>query len=550
MMNIDERRKHGVFYTPKIWADYAHERLSKELGENWKNEFVVWDNCAGTCNLTKDYKFNELYISTLFESEVEEGMQYNPEAEHFQFDFLNDDIPNPGSLFNTETKIPDRLLDAFEKNKKILFLINPPYASAGNFGETSKAGVAVSKINKQMIKDGYGKSAQNLYTQFLYRIEKLKQAYKLTDCYIGIFCPTLFMTGTSFDKFREYFLDDFEYVDGFQFQASHFADVASNWGIGFTIWKSGKSLDKENFEIDICDVDKKSYTGDIENKGQKCIYNTDKLESCSTWIKTQIKGTNIVPTFSSGLKMNNKDGIKVSNKYLGTLMLTTNTVDTNTTGVAIFSSLAKIGASRVVSIERDNFNKAVTLFAARRLVSKNWINWTDEYLAPDESNPKFKEFTNDSVIFSLFESKSQQSSLRNVDYKDSQWDIKNEFFWMSKNEIADLADKNNNEDCYDDAITSTDRFVYKYLQRITLSPEAQAVLDYANNLVRDSFKYRDMFDSDFPDYQINNWDCGYYQLKFMWQEYMPEEFKQFRALYAKLADKMRPMVYELGFLKK
>lgn len=34
-----------------------------------------------------------------------------------------------------------------------------------------------------------------------------------------------------------------------------------------------------------------------------------------------------------------------------------------------------------------------------------------------------------------------------------------------------------------------------------------------------------MFNSDFPDYQINNWDCGYYQLKFMWQEYMPEEFK-------------------------
>lgn len=34
---------------------------------------------------------------------------------------------------------------------------------------------------------------------------------------------------------------------------------------------------------------------------------------------------------------------------------------------------------------------------------------------------------------------------------------------MSREEIMNLADKNNNEDCYDDAITSTDRFVYKYL---------------------------------------------------------------------------------------
>lgn len=71
---------------------------------------------------------------------------------------------------------------------------------------------------------------------------------------------------------------------------------------------------------------------------------------------------------------------------------------------------------------------------------------------------------------------------------------------MSKKEIADLADKNDNEECYDDAITSDDRFVYKYLQKITLSPEAQAVLDYATKLVRDSFKYRDMFNDDYPKY--------------------------------------------------
>ena len=137
------------------------------------------------------------------------------------------------------------------------------------------------------------------------------------------------MTGSSYNKFREYFLNDFEYVNGFQFQASHFADVSSNWGIGFTIWKSGICIDKENFELDICDVNKNSYTGEIENKGQKCLYNADNEETCSTWIKSNIKGTFIVPTFSSGIKMNNKEGIKVSKDYLGTIMLTTNNVDTN-----------------------------------------------------------------------------------------------------------------------------------------------------------------------------------------------------------------------------
>ena len=201
-------------------------------------------------------------------------------------------------------------------------------------------------------------------------------------------------------------------------------------------------------------------------------------------------------------------------------------------------------------IFKENFIKCTALFAARRLIIENWTNWTDEYLAPDESNPNYEEYVNDSVVFSLFESKSNQSSLRNIEYKDKSWEIKNEFFWMSRDEIMNLADENDNEECYEDAVTSQDRFVYKYLQNITLSPEAQEVLDMANNLVRISFNFREQFNSDYPEYQINNWDCGYYQLKKLWSDYMPDEFRDFRLKYNKLADKMRPMVYELGFLKK
>ena len=61
--------------------------LENELGEDWKDEFVVWDNCWGTGNLTRDYRFNELYCSTLFQSELNIGDKYNNEAIKFQFDF-------------------------------------------------------------------------------------------------------------------------------------------------------------------------------------------------------------------------------------------------------------------------------------------------------------------------------------------------------------------------------------------------------------------------------------------------------------------------------
>jgi len=119
------------------------------------------------------------------------------------------------------------------------------------------------------------------------------------------------MTGPAFESFRKYFFNDFEYINGFQFQASHFADVAANWGIGFTIWKSGISKDKENFEVDICDVNKNSYTGDIETKKKKCLYNIDNEQTLREWAIEPVKRlkTFDMPNVSSGVKIKNEGGV-------------------------------------------------------------------------------------------------------------------------------------------------------------------------------------------------------------------------------------------------
>ena len=134
-----DRRNNGMFYTPTIWVDYAHKMITEQLGDNWKDEYVVWDNCCGSKNLTRDYRFKELYCSTLFESELEIGKRYNPEATSFQFDFLNDELE----------KLPKGLIEAFEQNKKIVFLLNPPYATVtnkDNSGASNKA-IKISSPN-------------------------------------------------------------------------------------------------------------------------------------------------------------------------------------------------------------------------------------------------------------------------------------------------------------------------------------------------------------------------------------------------------------------
>lgn len=86
-----EIRNKGQFYTPTPFADYAHKYMESVFGENWKDEYVVWDCCWGDGNLTKDYVFKELYCSTIDEEELEAGKNNNPEAVKFQFDFLNDE---------------------------------------------------------------------------------------------------------------------------------------------------------------------------------------------------------------------------------------------------------------------------------------------------------------------------------------------------------------------------------------------------------------------------------------------------------------------------
>lgn len=120
---------------------------------------------------------------------------------------------------------------------------------------------------------------------------------------------------------------------------------------------------------------------------------------------------------------------------------------------------------------------------------------------------------------------------------------------MSRDEIEQLANSHGLTQTYNDARTSKDRYVYTKLQGITLSPEAQAVLDKACEIVRNTFKYRSMFDSEHPEYQIMNWDCGWYQIKALAQQYAKAEYAEFDKLFKALEEKMRPMVYTLGFLK-
>ena len=224
------RRKQGEFFTPTIWVDKAHEYIASVYGDDWKEKYVVWDPAWGTGNLTRDYKFKELYVSTLNYSDIQtaEQMGYNPEAVKFQFDFLNDDYDF----------LPKGLRDAIESGKEIIVLMNPPYVTGASSMVKSKKGANDTEIKKIMNNSEYkfGKSSANLFSQFMFR------SLTLGNVSLAIFSPTIFMSGSAFKNFRNFLNDNVNFKKGFLMDSANFADVKS-WALSFTILTNKNNSD-------------------------------------------------------------------------------------------------------------------------------------------------------------------------------------------------------------------------------------------------------------------------------------------------------------------
>ena len=497
------RRNKGEFYTPTLFVDYAHKMIEKELGSHWKENYVVWDCCCGTKNLTRDYQFKELYCSTLEQAELDISKNYNKEATSFQFDFLND------SLDDLKVKAPG-LIETFELNKPICFFINPPYGTTTSFKGLATVGVSRTVISNHI-------KLKEFITQFLYRIYLLQSQFNITNVKICIFHNPKWLCGQNYKNFRKVFFEKFEYLSGCMFRASEFANVSSSWGICFSIFNSCKSSDNSIFKHTLIESTP-DYS--IREVGDKLLYNND----------------NHVFSVAKFVERNRKTSANV----LAVLMCPGNDVQNN--GATFINSNCSYNAGGSHFITESNYEDCVSVLAARNLISTNWVIDKDEYMQPNENAPEYKQYIKDAVVYTIF---GNQKSYRGEN------GYNNEFFWMSKQEMLDLAEKYNNDYTYEDALNSEERFVYLKLQDIKddLSLEAKAVLDKAIDLVKSSFQYREMFNESHPEYQINNWDCGFYQIKALLKEFMPNELKTFRTLHKQLGDKIRQQVYELGFLK-
>lgn len=612
-----DRRRKGDFYTPTIWVDAAHKLLEKNLGKNWKDDYIVWDCAWGTGNLTRDYKFSSLYCSTFSQSDLNISTRYNKKAVKFQYDFLNDDVEEMEEALEalrTPLKIKgvysenfepyinfrdvNRLYsDAVEKgilsfnecistykravgmlkrtklyksapqlidnllstDKPLVFFINPPYGTSKNNStnkeNNSKAGIAKTGIRDVMAGKKLGMAQRQLYTQFLFRCIEIMRLFGNKGA-IGAFTQSDFLTTVSYGEFRKYLYGNSKYLDGFQFSGGYFDKVKQYVGLTFTIWDASQKTN-EQISIDIVDLGETPDKLNVIRKKDIIIpeklFNVEIRDTLAKAKKTKQKKECLA--LKSGLNVREDEPVTLCLEgSLGGFQCNSNDVNQNAQRVALFSS--QFFGPANMDIIPETFCDAMTLFTVRRLIVPDWINWKDEYAVPNKDDERYAQFEADSIVYSLFESKSQQTSMRNLFYNGKTWDIYNEFFWLSVKDIENLAGGLWSKEDINGVIENDledfgqDRFVYKKLQTVTLSTDAQEVLDCATKLLMSSFKYRSKFNKEHPEYHINTWDAGWYQIKGLLKEYDKDGLRQFEVMFKQFEDRMRPLVYELGFLCK
>ena len=309
-------------------------------------------------------------------------------------------------------------------------------------------------------------------------------------------------------------------------------------------------MNNNEFKVKIMDFNEQ---GEFVITGEKMLYNLDNEVAASDWVREEVRGvkTYDAPQISSGCKVKQSGRGRLVKDALGYIQCGGNNVYQNDIMVSLVSGT--FSNAHGLSVIPQNFMKVVSLFAARRLITgkyHTWINDNDEYMKPNTDHSEYKQWNNDCVIYSLFNTASNQSSLRDVKYKGKTWQIFNEFFWLDYRDVKDFADHQNNDLVYKDAKRyGKQRHVATLLKSITLSDDAKAVLAAATELWRFTFNYREIMDEEHPEYHLNTWDCGWYQIKKLAKQHFPDTLKEFTVLYSEFSNRLRPLVYELGFLK-
>ena len=540
LIPADERSFKGAYYTPLHVVDKAYDKLTETLGKNWQRDYIVWDMCCGVGNLeVKHSNHRNVFMSTLDEADLKtmHASHTCVAATRFQYDYLNDDINEFGQIdYSMTNKVPPALRTAIAEGKKILVLINPPYAEATNSNNTgigsksdNKKGVARTKIASSIPE--FGKASNEIYTQFVARI-----ARELPTATLAMFSTLKYVNAPTLQEFRDVWCC--KYLGGFSVESKAFDGLNGDFPIGFLIWNTNQA-DKKFGKI--TEVQTEILDRNANPVGEKTFFSTENIPLLTDWIdRPSTNGIEIVPlknAITPATATKDLRGTRWADDAIAWMNCAGNDLQNASNKTMLFSS--GYGSGRGFFVTLENIEQAAIVFSVRRLIKPTWINDRDQFLQP--TKPLSDELKTDCLMWMLWSGSNLTASADGLEWNKKTWSIVNHFIPFTESEVN--APGRFESD-----------FMARYLADKTLSPEAQAVLDAGRVLWQDYF-------SEIPphpvreEFKLNRPDVGWYQIRNALKKRNAagtahvSDFTPFETSYKSLTDKLVPQVYELGFLK-
>lgn len=567
------REYQGAFFTPRIWVEKSQEYLAKTLGESYQEEYYIWDLAAGTGNLlvglSDKYK---IYASTLYKSDVDVMIQRIQranlnllESNVFVFDFLNDALPcvlhkekqdlcfNCKNFDENTSKIPKSLINILQdskKRQKLIIFINPPYAETAtkktsDENRINKRGVSFTEVQERYA-NKIGIATKELFAQFLIRIKE-----EISDCILAQFSTLKIVQGPNFYKFRLRFKAKF--LGGFVCPAYTFDNVKGNFPIGFMIWDLNKEEQIQNIA---CDV----FSENLEFIAQKNFFAYDENIFITDWYRiyhTRILSSDVlgaIGLYGSDFQHNNFIRITNANEH----------------------------PNRWTFITPNNLIPTCIYLAVRHAIKATWLNDRDQFLYPNEMWEKDSEFQNDCLVFTLFHGQNRISAKEGVNhfipFSESEVEVKEAFeshfmykFIKGKIKIDSTTTSKAKQSKFSDADLELESKSFIPNKPLEFSTEAQAVFEAGKEIYKyyhQNFEQIPEIHSQHKDefYKNYNPNVSLYDIKGYFQGFKENgqgtakmNIKSIDSAYNdliadlryaldKLAKKIKPKIYEYGFL--
>ncbi len=526
----DVRERKGSFFTPQKWVQLSQKYIADVLGEDWQDDYYIWDCCAGTGNLLKGLSNKRnVFASTLDKGDVgimKELADRNvlPVFENniFQFDFLNDDLQSE--------KVPEQLrkiLADENERKKLVIYINPPYAEAAskntvNGTGENKTNVAVSMNTYKKYIDEIGIAGRELFAQFFIRIYS-----EISGCILGEFSKTKHIQSPNFSEFRNVFTAKLE--KSFLVPGNTFDNVKGNFPIGFFIWNTDE---KEKFKKIEADV----YNKDGIFEFHKLLQIETESRSINDWIietRNRINEKSIGYMSAKGADFQNQNYNFILNKK------------------------DQLPHPRGTIVTTKNLTEIGIYIAVRQCIPGNWLNDREQFRYPDDRWKTDLEFQSDCLAYTLLHGQNRISSAHGtnhwIPFTESEVNAKQAFesTFMTDFMKGLLKPKESRNL----GLIKEDSPVYDGTQKILFSDEAKAVLEAGKEL------YRYYHSRPHVTREANN--ASFYDIRAAFQGIGPsgkmnssstdEKYNSLiaalRARQKILAKKIEAKVYEYGFLK-